>query len=69
MSTKNYILYLDKNLWKIKLEGGGQLSMELSGGYSTQRDAHLAISNYEAKKKPSRQANRKVKNGESEDAS
>lgn len=67
--NKDYILYLDKNLWRIKLEGGGQLSRELSGGYSTQKEAQWAINNYEAKKKPSRQANRKVKNGESEDAS
>lgn len=68
MTPKNYILYLDKNLWKIKLQGGGQLSKELSGGYSTKKDAEWAVSCYEANKKPSRKADRKVKNGESEDA-
>lgn len=67
MSIKSYSLYLDKNLWKIKFEGGGQLSKELSGGYSSQRDAEWAISIYEAKKKPCRKADRKVTNGQSED--
>jgi hypothetical protein len=64
---KDYVLYLERSLWKIKLEGGGQLAAELSGSYTSQKDAHLAINNYEAKKKPCRQANRKVKNGESKD--
>jgi hypothetical protein len=66
-NNRDYVLYLDKTLWRIKLEGGGQLSKELSGLYSTPKDAELAIKNYEAKKKPCRKADRKVKNGESKD--
>lgn len=66
--NKDYVLYLERNLWKVKLEGGGQLSKELAGGYSTKKEAEWAISNYEAKKKPSRKADRKVKDGTSEDA-
>jgi|DEB0MinimDraft_6_1074348.scaffolds.fasta_scaffold00195_8 hypothetical protein len=65
MNAKDYKLVLDKNLWYIKFEGGGQLSKELSGGYSRQADAKWAIECYEAKKKPSRKAERKVKDGQS----
>lgn len=67
MIAKNYKLILNGNLWYVKFEGGGQLSKELSGGYTSQKEAEWAISNYEAKKKPSRKANRKVNNGESQD--
>lgn len=67
MISKSYVLYLDKNLWKIKFEGGGQLSEALTGSYTSKGDAEWAIAIYEASKKPSRKADRKVKDGQSED--
>ena len=58
--NKQYQLKLDKNLWVISWIGGGQMPAELKGGFSTKKDAEWAISVYEAKKKPSRKAERKV---------
>lgn len=60
MNAKQYKLKLDKNLWVIHWEGGGQMPAELKGGFSTQKDAEWAISVYEAKRKPSRKSERKV---------
>jgi hypothetical protein len=68
MSAKDYTIFLDKNLWYIKFEGGGQMSTELSGGYTHQKDALWAIECYEANRKPSRKADRKVNNGAIKDA-
>ena len=65
-TTKDYILERSFNIFKIKLEGGGQLSKELSGDYSSVREAEIAIQDYESKKKPSRKAQRGVVNGETE---
>ena len=65
MNAKDYKLVLDKNLWYIKFEGGGQLAAELSGGYTRQKEAEWAIECYEAARKPSRKAERKVTNGKS----
>lgn len=66
MNTRTYELYLDKNLWRIRWQGGGQMPNALNSGYSSKRDAEWAIEVYEAKKKPSRKAERKVKDGTSE---
>lgn len=68
MSSKSYTLFLENNLWRIKFEGGGQLAKQLSGGYTHRKDAEWAIECYEATKKPSRKAERKVKNEQSKDA-
>lgn len=68
MNHKDYKLVLDGSLWHIKFENGGQLAGALSGGFTSQKDAMWAIECYEATKKPSRKADRKVKNGASKDA-
>lgn len=67
MNHKDYKLVLDGSLWRIKFENGGQLAGALSGSYTSQKDAIWAIECYEATKKPSRQANRKVNNVKSKD--
>lgn len=67
MSTKTYSIVSSGRLYKIKWEGGGQLSTSLSGLYTSPKDASLAITRYESSKKPSRKANRGVKNGTTED--
>ena len=68
MNPKDYKLVLDGNMWRIKFENGGQLASALSGSYTSQKDAIWAIECYEANKKPSRQAERKVSNGQSKES-
>lgn len=65
MSDKAYRLVPDGSLIRIEWEGGGQLAKELSGLYTSRREAQFAIDSYEAKKIPSRQAakGREVKDG------
>lgn len=67
MSTaKTYRILRDKSLWRIEWEGGGQMTSELKGLYTSEKHAKQAIERYEASKVTARKAKRGVKNVESE---
>lgn len=68
--SKAFITYNSGSfLTKIKYEGGGEVPKELSGSYTSLREAKEAIRKYEASKKPSRRdTKREIKNASSENA-
>lgn len=59
--AKNYKVVNVGPLIRIKWEGGGQMPKALSGLYTNRAELEASVAAYEAAKKPSRQAERKVK--------
>lgn len=61
--VRTYNIYKEVGVYKIKWEGGGELSPYLRGSYTSPKEAEYAISVYEAARPQKiRQAKRGVKN-------